>query len=101
MANEQNLRPIRDSKVARELQEKSVIKRKENALKELMFKEAIKELLTEEDFKEIILDQIKRAKDSDYSYAVLRDTLGQKPGEELKLSGDEEKPFEVNIKVIR
>ena len=33
MANEQNLKPIRNSKIARELQEKSVKKRKENRKK--------------------------------------------------------------------
>ena len=88
MANEQNLKPIRDSKVARELQEKSVEKRKENALEKLMFKEAIKELMTQEDFKEIILNQIERAKNSDNAYMTLRDTLGQKPKEQIEQKQD-------------
>ena len=38
MANEQNLKPITNSQMARELQEKSVEKRKENQEKEKTFK---------------------------------------------------------------
>ena len=88
MANEQNLKPIKDSNVARELQEKSVIKRKENAFEKLIFKEAIKELMTQADFKEIILNQIERAKNSDNAYMTLRDTLGQKPKEQIEQKQD-------------
>lgn len=88
MANEQNLKPIKDSKTARELQEKSVAKRKENAFKELIFKEAIKELMTEEDFVDIIMNQINRAKTSDSAFATLRDTLGQKPKEQIESKQD-------------
>ena len=99
MANEQNLKPIKNSKVARELQQKSVIKRKENALNKLIFKEAIEELLTQDDFKEIVLNQIKRAKTFDKSFEVLRDTMGQKPTDKVELESD--KPFEVNIKVVK
>lgn len=88
MANEQNLKPIKDSNVARELQEKSVIKRKENAFEKLIFKEAIQELMTQADFKEIILNQIERAKNSDNAYMTLRDTLGQKPKEQIEQKQD-------------
>lgn len=88
MANEQNLIPIKDSDVARELQEKSVAKRKENALEKLKFKEAIEMLMTQDDFKEIILNQIERAKNNDNAYMVLRDTLGQKPKEQIESKQD-------------
>ena len=88
MANEQNLKPITSKEMARELQEKSVEKRKENALEKLKFKEAIEMLMTQEDFKEIILNQINRAKSSDNAYMTLRDTLGQKPKEQIEQKQD-------------
>ena len=39
MANEQNLKPIRDSQRARELQEKAAIKQRENIAKRKTLKE--------------------------------------------------------------
>ena len=72
----------------------------ENFMQDLAdFKEDIEELLTQDDFKEIVLNQIKRAKTFDKSFEVLRDTMGQKPTDKVELESD--KPFEVNIKVIK
>ena len=45
MANEQYLEPIKDSNIARELQAKSVKKRKENQAKKRIFETAIRERL--------------------------------------------------------
>lgn len=81
MANEENLKPIRDSKIARELQEKSVAKRKENAYKKMILKDEILKRITSKDLDEIIEGVIKRAKKQDKSFEVFRDTIGQKPTE--------------------
>lgn len=84
MANEQNLRPIKDSNVARELQEKSAKKRSENHKEEMIFKKAIAERMGVDDFNEIIDNLIKRAKLYDKSLETLRDTFGQKPKEQIE-----------------
>ena len=54
MANESNLKPIRDSKVARELQEKSVEKRKQNDKKRKLLKELLIERTKSKDLEEMI-----------------------------------------------
>lgn len=81
MANEQNLKPIRDSEVARKLQERSVAKRKENAELKMILKDEILKRITSKDLDEIIEGVIKRAKKQDKSFEVFRDTIGQKPNE--------------------
>ena len=35
------------------------------------------------------------------AFKVVRDTIGEKPTDSLKLGTDEEKPFEVNINVVK
>lgn len=87
MANEQNLKPILDSQRARELQEKSVQKRKENIEKEKTFKAmlllALDEVnpITGKTKREEINDAIiERAKVGDTrAFEVIRDTVGEKP----------------------
>ena len=88
MANEQNLIPITDSNVARELQEKSVIKRKENIEKKKMFEAMIRERLKDEDLQEIIDNLIKRSKSNDKSLEVLRDTVGEKPTDKQQVESE-------------
>ena len=88
MANEQNLIPITDSNVARELQEKSVIKRKENIEKKKMFEAMIRERLKDEDLQEIIDNLIKRSKNNDKSLEVLRDTVGEKPTDKQQVESE-------------
>lgn len=84
MANEQYLKPIRDSEVARELQARSVKKRKENQLEKKIFKEELEKRLGVKDFEEIIDNLIVRAKKDDKSFEVLRDTMGQKPTDKIE-----------------
>ena len=96
MANEQNLRPIRDSNTARELQEKSAKKKSENAKERKLFKEEIIKRLNAKDFEEIIDSLIKRAKKNDKAFEVLRDTIGQKPKEEI--SANVENVIKVELK---
>ncbi len=97
MANEQNLRTPSTSE-AREMQKKSAKKRQENRVKERIFAESIKQMLTDDDWAEIIRNAIDRAKDSDKSLEVLRDTIGQKPKEAVAI--EQEKPFEIEIRTI-
>lgn len=97
MANEENLRTPSTSE-AREMQKKSAKKRQENRVKERIFAESIKQMLTDDDWAEIIRNAIDRAKDSDKSLEVLRDTIGQKPKEAVAI--EQEKPFEIEIRTI-
>lgn len=87
MANEQNLKPIRNREMARQLQEKSVEKRKENQERKKTFR-AMLELALEEINKETgktkreeINDAIieKALKGDTKAYEVIRDTVGEKP----------------------
>lgn len=98
MAGVDNLDPIHSKEVARERQKASVKKRKENKAKERIFAESIKQMLTDEDWREIIVNAIARAKDSDKAFEVIRDTLGQKPKDQVALETDT--PFSIEIKTI-
>ena len=84
MANEQNLKPIKDSNVARALQEKSAKKKSENAKERKLFKEEILKRMGEDDWNEMIDKLIARAKTTDKAFEVLRDTVGQKTKEEVE-----------------
>jgi hypothetical protein len=84
MAGTDNLIPIKDSEVARQLQEKSVQKRKENQLEKKIFKDELIKRLGDKDFNEILDNLIARAKKDDKSFEVLRDTMGQKPSEKIE-----------------
>ena len=84
MANEQNLKPIRDSKTARELQEKSVEKRKQNDKERKLLKELLIERTKYSDLEEMLDNVIKRAKRSDKGFEVYRDTIGEKPTEKVE-----------------
>lgn len=84
MANVENLKPIRSKTEAREKQLLSAKKRSENVKQEKIFKNAIAERMGFDDFNEMIDNLIKRAKKQDKSFEVLRDTLGQKPIEQIQ-----------------
>lgn len=83
MANEQNLKPITNSQMARELQEKSVEKRKENQEKEKTFKAmlllALEEINEEtgktkrEEINDAIIDRARKGDTK--AYEVIRDTV--------------------------
>lgn len=84
MANEQNLKPIRDSEVARQLQEKSVIKRQENKQQRIIFRQVIEEKLGA-NIDDIVDAMMIKSKTGDVSAATwLRDTIGQKPKDEVE-----------------
>ena len=87
-----NLRPYKkgelSKELAKEMQLKSAEKRKENNQAKLIFKEAIEKRMGIDDFNEIIDNLIIRAKLEDKSLEVLRDTLGQKPKEQIEQKQD-------------
>ena len=80
MAGIDNLRTP-STEEAREMQRLSAKKRSENIKQAKIFKQAIAERMGFDDFNEMVDNLIKRAKDSDKSFEVLRDTIGQKPVE--------------------
>lgn len=97
MANEQNLRTPSTIE-AREMQKKSAKKRSQNIKEAKILAKLIAERMGEEDYETMIRNLIERAKDSDKSFEVLRDTLGQKPKEQVAIEQD--KPFEIKIRTI-
>jgi uncharacterized membrane-anchored protein YjiN (DUF445 family) len=100
MKGHENLQPIKDTKIARELQEKSVKKRKENQLKKKIFETAIRERLKDEDVANIIDNLIKRAGRNDKSLEVLRDTLGEKPTEKHEVEAEVNMSYEEYLKKV-
>ena len=104
MANEENLTKkgkarCLSSEEAQRLGRLGAKKREENKAKERIFAESIKQMLTDEDWAEIIENAIRRAKESDKGFEVVRDTLGQKPKEQVAI--EQEKPFEIEVEIIR
>lgn len=84
MANEQNLKPIRDPDIARKLQEKSVLKRKQNDKERKLIKEMLLERTKYKDLEEMIDNAIKRAKETDKGFEIYRDTIGEKPVDKVE-----------------
>lgn len=84
MANLQNLRTP-TSEEAREMQEKSVQKRYENKVKRGIVADAILESLTEEDLHEIARGIIDRSKKSSNDLTAMRDTIGEKPVDQVTI----------------
>jgi uncharacterized protein (DUF2336 family) len=103
MANEQNLKPIRDSQRARELQEKAAIKQRENIAKRKSLKEELLLLLAQGNTQEkISLALIQKALNGDTkAFEVIRDSIGEKPTEKQEISGANGDKFELNINVIK
>lgn len=88
MANEQNLRPFtgeQSREKARENGRKGGIRSGEAKREKKLWKEEICKKLNAKDFDEIIDGLIKRAKKNDKSFEILRDTMGQKPKEEINI----------------
>lgn len=94
MANEQNLKPIRKGDLSKEELKKrqsnggkkSADARRENKL----IRERILERMGESDWDTMIDNLIQRASNDTKSFEVLRDTIGQKPVEQLELSSRKE-----------
>lgn len=95
---QEDLIPIRDSKIAKELQRRSVKKRKENQEKKRLFEGMIRERLKDDDLREIVDNLIKRANRNDKSLEVLRDTLGEKPTEHHEIEADVNMSYEEYLK---
>lgn len=95
MANESNLKPVRTKREARRRGKKGGIAsgkvRKENKLLKNMLQEALdKETKTGTFAVDITIALIKQAKKGNVrAYEVIRDTLGQKPIEKLKVENTE------------
>ena len=85
MANEQNLKPIRSESQARELQKKSAAKRSQNAKERKLIKDRILERMGEDDWDTMIDNLIKRAQEDTKSFESLRDTIGEKPKEQVQV----------------
>lgn len=67
-----------------------------------IFKQAIAERMGFDDFNEMVDNLIKRAKKNDKSFEILRDTLGQKPKEEINLTGELNNPYsELTVEELR
>ena len=90
-----NLNPITSSEMAKELQKKSVAKRKENQEKEKTFKAMLLLALDQKNAKtgktkrEEINDAIiKKALSGDTkAFEIIRDTVGEKPTDKIEQSG--------------
>lgn len=100
MANNQNLKPIRDSKRARELQEKAAQKQRENIARRKTLAEELLALLSKGDTQErISLAQVEKALKGDTkAYEVIRDTIGEKPTDKVENTGTQ--TLDINIKVM-
>lgn len=85
MANEKNLKPVRTKTEARERGRNGGIAsgkaRKENKL----IKDRILERMGESDWETMIDNLIARAQEDTKSFETLRDTIGQKPKDELNV----------------
>lgn len=92
--NEQNLKPIRSSERARELQELSAKKQKENSIRRKSLKEELEILLEltkgDKTYQELMsLSMINQAiKGNVKAYETIRDTIGQKPVEKQEIVSD-------------
>lgn len=85
MANEQNLQPGNVNHTFTPEEHQRGGKRSGEVRREKrLFKDEIAKRLGAKDFEEIIDNLITRAKKEDKSFEVLRDTLGQKPKEEIE-----------------
>lgn len=89
MANEENL-TMKGKARGLTTEEAQIIGRKggiasgEARHERKLWKEEIVKKLNAKDFDEIIQNLIDRAKNNDKSFEVLRDTMGQKPKEEIE-----------------
>ena len=90
MANEQNLKPIRTTERARELQEKAAQKQRENIARRKTLKETLLMMLEEGNTQDnITLALLQKALNGDTkAYEVIRDTVGEKPKDKIEQSGE-------------
>lgn len=98
MANEQNLKKGNpdyafNARTARDAQKKSAEARKRNTVERKLIRERILERMGASDWDEMIDAVIERAKTSDKGFEVLRDTIGEKPKEDISINGSINNPM--------
>lgn len=84
MPNPENLRTP-TSEEAREMQKKSVAKRKQNMIEKKVIKEILEKRLKISDLEEMLDNLIKRAKEDSRDFEVLQASLGQKPIDRIQV----------------
>lgn len=96
MANEQNLKPVRTKSEARERGKNGGIKSGEVRKQRKTLKEELLLLLSEGQMQEkISLSLIQEALNGNTkAYEIIRDTIGEKPQDNVKISGELNNPFE-------
>ena len=100
----ENLRPVRTKEEARERGRNGGIASGKARKARKTLKEELLALLEAGDTqKNISLAMIQQALDGNTkAFEVIRDTVGEKPVDSLKLGNEnEDKPFEVNINVVK
>lgn len=99
MANNQNLKPIRDSKRARELQEKAAQKQRENIARRKTLAEELLALLSAGDTqKKMSLSLIEKAVQGDTkAFEVVRDSIGEKPTDKVENSGSQTLDIKIQV----
>lgn len=85
MPNPENLRTP-TSEEAREMQKKSVAKRKQNMIEKKVIKEILEKRLKISDLEEMLDNLIKRAKEDSRDFEVLQASLGQKPIDRIQVA---------------
>ena len=85
MPNPENLRTP-TSEEAREMQKKSVAKRKQNMIEKKVIKEILEKRLKIRDLEEMLDNLIKRAKEDSRDFEVLQASLGQKPIDRIQVA---------------
>ena len=96
MANEQNLKPVRTKSEARERGKNGGIKSGEVRKQRKTLKEELLLLLSEGQTQEkISLSLIQEALEGNTkAYEIIRDTIGEKPQDNVKISDELNNPFE-------
>lgn len=96
MANKSNLKPVRTKNEARERGKKGGIKSGEVRRARKTLKEELLALLSEgETQKSISVALIQEAKEGNTkAYEIIRDTIDEKPKENIRVSGNINNPFE-------
>ena len=96
MSNKSNLKPVRTKNEARERGKKGGIKSGEVRRARKTLKEELLALLSEgETQKSISVALIQEAKEGNTkAYEIIRDTIDEKPKENIRVSGNINNPFE-------
>ena len=85
MANEQNLQPVRTKSEARERGHNGGVRSGKARRENKLIRDRILERMGEDDWDTMIDKLIERATIDTKSFEVLRDTIGQKPKEQVQV----------------